>query len=117
MGRKRFPLAAAPADEGCAAPDQPATALDRAAADDARRAELAALTVALISARVERGEDLRAAVVDVVATVFGSGTAAEALDRMPGQAGLDDAELVQARLADPQNVDRIVAVVLGLLER
>jgi hypothetical protein len=52
----------------------------------------------------------------VIATVFGSGTAAEVLDRMPGQGG-DDSELIEARLADPRTVDRIIAVVLELLEQ
>jgi hypothetical protein len=114
LGHKRFPLAAH-ADGTGIAPDQPPTALDASAVDDARRVELAALAVALIAARVERGDDTRAAVVGVIATVFGSGTAAEVLDRMPGHGG-DDPELIEARLADPRTVDRIVAVVLELLE-
>jgi hypothetical protein len=116
MGHKRFPLTVAYADGAGTAPDQPPTALDASAVDDARRVELAALAVALITARVERGGDVRAVVVDVIATVFGSGTAAEVLDRMPGQGG-DDSELIEARLADPRTVDRIIAVVLELLEQ
>jgi hypothetical protein len=116
LGHKRFPLAVAHWDGAGTVPDQPPTALDTSAADDARRAELAALAVALIAARVERGDAVRAAVVDVIAMLFGSGTAAEVLDRMPGQDS-GDHDLVKARLADPGTVDRIVAVVLDLLEQ
>lgn len=114
MGHKRFPLVAGHADGTGAVPDRPPTALDAAAADDAREAELAALAVVAIAGRLERGDDLRVAVVDVIATVFGTGTAAEGLDRLPGQdAGVD--ELISTRLADPRTVDRIVALVLELL--
>lgn len=115
MGHKRFPLVASPPDGSGTAPDVPPTALDAADAVDARRVELAALAVALIGARAERGDDLRTVTVEVVETVFGSGPATETLDLMPGQAGLDEPELVQARLADPRTTDRIVAVMLDVL--
>jgi hypothetical protein len=115
MGRKRFPLAAAQAADGTA-PDQPPAALDVWADADARRAELAALAVAVIADRVERGNDVRAAVVDVISMLFGTGAVADVLDRTPGQDG-GDHEFVSARLADPRTVDGIVAVVLELLKQ
>jgi hypothetical protein len=109
MGRKRSPLAWAYHD-GVEPRPEPAQAAD----DDARLDELAALAVAVIGARVERGEDTRQAVIDVIARIFGAGTGSESMDRLPGHDNADD-ERVNTRLADPKTVDRIVAVVLELL--
>jgi hypothetical protein len=113
MGHKRFPLAMVHPDSADATPDQPPAAMDLAAAYDARLAELATLAVALIGARVERGDDLRATVIDVIGTVFGSSPAADLVDRMPEEG--DGYDVVHARLADQRTVDRIVAEVLDLL--
>jgi hypothetical protein len=113
MGRKRLPLAWTYHDDAEPTPD-PAQADRDAQADDARRNELAALAVATIGARLERGEDIRPLVIDVISAVFGAGTGSENMDRFPGQDNADD-ERVKARLADPKTVDRIVEVVLELL--
>lgn len=108
MGRKEFPVAHWQEM-------QPIEALGTSTAHDARMAEAAALAVSVITASVERGgADLTATVVSVIGDLFGSGTAAELLDRVPG----DDSEdhgLIAARLADPRTRDRIIAVVLDLL--
>ncbi|MGX7826041.1 hypothetical protein ACTG9Q_13200 [Actinokineospora sp. 24-640] len=71
--------------------------------------ELAELAVAAIEDRVGQGQDLRAAVVVVVAEVFGGGTAV-------GPAA-DLGPVVDARLADDAVVDRIIAVVQDALAR
>jgi hypothetical protein len=115
MGHKQFPPATRRDGTG-SAPDHPPAPAGAGAADDARQAELAALAVDVVAARLERGDDPRTAVVEVVETLFGAGTAADVLDRMPGQDGVDH-DIITARLADPRTVDRIVAVVLDLLER
>lgn len=114
LGHKQLPLAL-PHRSGCGpGPDQPPTALERGVADDNRRAELAALAVDVIAARLARGDDAKETVVEVIGSLFGAGTAAETMDRAPGQGG-DDGEVVDACLADPGTVDRVVAVVLDLL--
>lgn len=115
MGRKRIPLAKSYRDGS----DEPAADLGRPVvdahdADEARRIELAALAIEAIRARVDRGEDLRAAVVDIISTVFGSGTGSESIDRLPGHDFGDD-EHVGFRLADSETVDRIVALILEML--
>ncbi|GHJ48944.1 hypothetical protein Cs7R123_62860 [Catellatospora sp. TT07R-123] len=113
MGRKALPMAVHDADGGD--PVDPGWAAQEAdLADDARRAELAELTVLLVGQRLARGEDVREVVVDVVATLFGSGTASEEMGRAPGLGSTDD-EQVMRRLAEPETVDRIVALVLDLL--
>jgi hypothetical protein len=114
MGRKRPPLAVPEWNTAEPAPGSGQALSDAHASDDARRNELAALAVAVIAARVERGEEVRAAVIDVISEVFGTGTGSEDLDRLPGWAR-DDEEQVNDRLADPKTVDSIVAVVLDLL--
>lgn len=114
MGRKRPPLVIAHQDSPESPPHPAQAVLAAHVADDARRAELAALAVAVISARAERGHDIRAVVIEVISTLFGSGTGSEDLDRLPGYDPGDD-ERVDFCLADPETVDRIVAVVLDLL--
>lgn len=115
MARKQLPVVGTPRDS--IEPFLDPSELARAAhvADDARRAELAALAVTIVAARVERGDDPRTAVVDAVTVLFGSGTGSESIDRLPGQDCTDD-EKVMARLADPATIDRIVAVMLELLQ-
>lgn len=115
MGRKRFPLARSHMDGPQeAAADLGRAALDAEITDDDRRFELAALAFEAIRVRTERGDDLRAAVVDVISTVFGAGTGSENMHRMPGHDSGDD-EQVSFRLADSGTVDRIVAVVFEML--
>ncbi len=114
MGHKRPPSVGNHHDGWELAHDPGQAALEAHTTDDARRAELAALAVAAIKARVERGEQLRAVVVDVISTAFGAGSGSESLDRLPGY-DCDDDQWVAARLADAKSVDRIVEAVLDLL--
>ena len=116
MGHKRAPLLANHRDGLDPAQDHGQAAQEAHALDEARRVELAGLMVEAIRTRIERGEDVRTVVVDVISTAFGAGTGSESLDRLPGDDCADD-ERVNARLADPDTVERIVAVVLDLLSR
>lgn len=116
MGQKRFPLAKSYRDTSDEpAPDPGRPLMDALAADDARRTELATLAIEAIRARVDRGEDAPAAVLGVISTIFGSGTGSESIDRLPGEDSGDDVQ-VAFRLADRETVDRLVAVVLKILE-
>lgn len=114
MGRKALPLTASRADGSAPVADPQRAAQEADAADDARRAELAELAFIVMRKRLDRGEDARTVVVDVVSTLFGSGDGSQELDRAPGLGNADD-ERVIARLTDPVAVDRIVALVLELL--
>jgi hypothetical protein len=87
LGRKRAPLVVG------APPTLAATA---PADDDAELTLQAAAAVQAIEARVARGEPVRAAAVDVIATVFGDEVAARAL-------------------AERATVDRIVAAATGIV--
>ncbi len=82
--------------------------------DDARLLDLAALAVAAIEERLARGEAPEAAVASILRTVFGSGTGAEHLDRIPGDEPAEEAR-VDELLADPRSLDRIVREVLDIL--
>ncbi|GAA1629618.1 hypothetical protein [Catellatospora bangladeshensis] len=76
--------------------------------------DLAALAFAALELRLARGEEPRAAVSEVLRTVFAAGSGRESLDRLPGaSAGAD--EWVLAQLADPAAVARITDAVLALL--
>ena len=76
--------------------------------------DLAALAFAALELRLARGEEPRAAVSEVLRTVFAAGSGRESLDRLPGaSAGAD--EWVLAQLADPAAVARITEAVLALL--
>ncbi|MDT5029032.1 MAG: hypothetical protein QOE61_5458 [Micromonosporaceae bacterium] len=88
--------------------------IDRDEMDDARLADLASTAVAAIEAQLRRGADPRDAVQTVLRTVFGSGTGAEELDRVPRR-GPGDAERVAAMLADPATIERITAAALDIL--
>jgi hypothetical protein len=84
-------------------------------ADDDVLLDLAADAVGEIALRLRLGHDPRTAVIDVLMALFGPGTGAEGLDRLPGEtSGVD--EVVLALLADPAAIDRITLVVLDLIE-
>lgn len=106
LGRKRPPLAAGDSDAryGTGPGGQ----------DDNALRDLAALAVAALEARLGRGEEPRAAVSEVLATVFAAGSGTESLDRLPGTSSGAD-EWVLAQLADPAAVARITDAVLALL--
>jgi hypothetical protein len=82
--------------------------------DDARLLELAAQAISTLAARLDRREDPRTTVAEVLCAVFGGGTGAERIDVVPG-ALADEEELIAAMVADPESLDRIVDVVLQLV--
>jgi hypothetical protein len=83
---------------------------------DVRLTGLASTAVQAIAAGIRRGDDPRETVVQVLRTVFGSGSGSDALDRAPGAGiGLDDR--VPALVRDPRVVDRIVVQVMGIIGR
>ena len=115
LGRKQAPLFPANGNDPNLGREQPHLALTpRHESDDARLAELAALAVKAIEARLRQGEDPRSAVEAVLRTVFGSETGVEHMDRVPGADPAED-ERVAALLADPQSLDRLVSAVLNIV--
>ncbi|WP_117211576.1 hypothetical protein [Allorhizocola rhizosphaerae] len=50
----------------------------------------------------------------MISMIFGAGTGVEAFDRLPGAHNAEDGQVI-CRLGDPANVDRIVKIVLGLM--
>jgi hypothetical protein len=79
-------------------------------AEDALLSELAAAAIDAIADRIARGEDPRTVVEDIVRTVFGAGTGADEMDRVPG------AGSAGALFADKESVNRIVGRVLAILD-
>jgi hypothetical protein len=115
IGRKQAPLSAdSDADDTV---ERSYLALTpRQEADDIALADLAAVAIEAMASRMARGEDVQAVVVDVIRTLFGSGTGADRMDRPPGT-DADVDEQVCERLDDPESVDRIVDVVLDIVRR
>lgn len=115
LGRKQAPVFPAQRSHHAQGNDRPQLALiDRHETDDAHLAELASTAVAAIEERLRAGADPRDAVQSVVRSVFGGGTAAEEMDRVPGGAS-GDAERAVAMLADPATIDRITTAALDIL--
>lgn len=112
LGRKQAPvLPAAGSDE---MGDLPALSLtDPHERDDALLEELAAAAVGWIDQRLQRGEEARVAVVEVIGTVFDRGGEVR-LDQPP-HATEDGTDRVAALLVDQRAVDRIVTTVLAIL--
>jgi hypothetical protein len=100
-------------------PDDPAREPTRLALvedheiDDARLLSQAAVAVSRLTARLQRGNASRQTVVEILRSSFCSGTGAEELGRMPG-AGTSIDETLDALLADPDVVERVVAVMAEL---
>jgi hypothetical protein len=83
---------------------------------DVLLSDLVALAVDAMAARMARGEDRWTVVVDIIHTVFGSGSGAEQPDRV-ACAGSGRDERARAIVADPEVVGRIVREVLDILAR
>jgi hypothetical protein len=80
--------------------------------DESRLLDVASLALDAMMRRIERGEDPRTVVSEVVRMAFRDGTA-DGLDRAPGTSSV--AERAAELVADQAVVDRVVATVLGLL--
>ena len=116
LGRKEAPLLAS--DGSAADPMRERSQLalvQRHEADDALLSALASGAIDAMAVRIARGEDRHLVVVDIIGTVFGSGTGAEHLDQPPG-AGSGEDERVRLLLADPDSIDRLVHQVLEILD-
>ncbi|MFI5707058.1 hypothetical protein [Kribbella sp. NPDC051620] len=81
--------------------------------DEAVLHELANVSIEVMIARIDGGEDATVVITDVLGTVFGSLPAPHDLERMPAdEGGLHQAA---ALIDDPVELERIVAAVLDLL--
>jgi hypothetical protein len=112
LGRKQAPVVSAQRS-----PSEPANHLaltDHHEADEAHLRTLADAAVRAIERRLGRGETPAAAVRAVVAQVFGGGTGAEDLHRLPGTAPAAG-ERVAGLLADPAVIERVTGAVLQIL--
>ncbi len=116
LGRKPVPVLYAQRTDPDAGMLEPWSAVRarQQEADDARLLHLAATALEEIVLRIRLGHDRRTAVYDVLTALFGPGTGAEELDRLPGEGSGTD-EAVLASLADPKTIERIASVVLSLL--
>jgi hypothetical protein len=114
LGRKQAPLLPSEATDDRARnlPYLPLTHVDDTT--NALLSEFAGLAIGAMAVRMARGEDPRTVVVDILRTMFGSGTGAEQMDRPPGAGSVED-ESALATLGDPHAVDRIVREVLDIL--
>lgn len=81
---------------------------------DGQLVGLAGDAIEAVEARLRDGQDLRAAVVDVLTTAFNGGVGTEDMDRVPGDVPGTDEQVVR-RLADPETVDRIVKAFLDII--
>jgi hypothetical protein len=110
LGRKQAPLLATDTTA-----DRAYTPLTEPnGTENALLSEFAAVAIDAMAARMARGEDSRTVVVDIIRAVFGSGTGAEQMDRLPGAGSAED-ESARVTLGDPESVDRIVREVLDIL--
>jgi hypothetical protein len=81
---------------------------------DARLRNLADLAVDAIARRLTAGEEATEAVRTVLGVVFGGGTGADGLGDVPG-AGADHDERLEALIADPATVQRVVEAVVDII--
>jgi hypothetical protein len=115
LGRKQPPVPLSSRSDQVNDSDLPHLALvERHEIDDGHLAKLASAAVDAIADMLRRGEDPATVVHSVLQTVFGGGTGAEGLDRIPGTGPAED-ERVVALVADPETIDRITKTVLKIL--
>jgi len=114
LGRKRAPVVTVLTKDGRYAEPPTLSLVDEHALDDEHLAALATDAIAAMQARIGRGEDGRAVVVDVIRTVFCADLGTRDLDRAPHVATNDD-ESVLALLDDPEQARRVVNTVLAII--
>jgi hypothetical protein len=114
MGHKQAPVA--PRAHSDMSALEPAYVIQMAHAEamDVYILEVVEAALESIEFRIGRGEDPRTVIVDVLTTAFTSGTGAEDLAERP-DSGTDLSEALARRIAEPETLDRIVAVCLELL--
>jgi hypothetical protein len=114
LGRKQAPTT--PRTRGDADAREPAF-LPTAQPDeraDTRLVGLAGDAIDAVETRLKRGEDLRSAILAVLATTFGRGTGADEMECAPGSGSCADERVVKL-LADPGVVDRVAAAFLEII--
>lgn len=84
--------------------------------DDARLTALAEEALAALRVRLARGEDARSAVSAVVRAVFGVARETDLEIECPPLTGSSPVEVVTRLLDDPDQIDRITARVLAVLQ-
>jgi hypothetical protein len=107
LGAKAAPVAATP--QAGAADYRPLAMVSSADIDEARLTAVAATGVDSITRALTGGADPSAAVIRVVTTLFGAGTAKEEIDRIPGIEPAVE-ERISELFGDPAIVARVVAV-------
>jgi hypothetical protein len=113
LGRKQTPVLLPPrtTDDKPAELD-PLLLVSRDERDDALLDALAAEAIDVLSLRLQRGDDPRAAVVEVLTTVFGA--LPVEVDQAPGTAESTPDQVV-ALIRDEETLNRIVTTVLDLI--
>ncbi|HKT03485.1 MAG TPA: LuxR C-terminal-related transcriptional regulator [Rugosimonospora sp.] len=106
LGRKPAPLAPEPPTDSDSAPLQ---LTEPHEADDARLLELATLAIQAIEQRLQKGDDPRSAVIEVLRIAFGS-TSEPYLDQLPDVS-------IDAVLSNPATLDHIVTDVIKVLDQ
>lgn len=77
---------------------------------------LAWTAVRVLERRLARGDDVRETIVEVVGEVFGAGSGAEEMDRVPGSGG-DARERIASLILEPEVLERVVAAVYEIFEK
>lgn len=117
LGRKQAPVhCPSRTSSGGHAEPEPLVLVERHEKDDALLLELASRAIALMERRVAAGEDVHVVATEVLEAVFGAVPVSHDLDCLPGHepAGPDQ---VVALISDPERLRRVVASVVGLLQR
>jgi len=114
MGSKRAPVVTLLTEDGRNAEPPSLSLVEDHELDDEHLAGLAADAIAAMRARIGRGEDRRAVVVDVIRAVFCADLGTRDLDRAPHVA-TNDHESVQALFDDPERARRVVDAVLAIV--
>ncbi len=84
-------------------------------AEDDRLRHLAALAMDTIRQRLADGGDPQTVVIETFSHLFGAGTGADEMDRIPGETSPDD-EILE-RVADPAVIERVLKTIAGMQVR
>jgi len=115
LGRKQAPLLPARREDWDRSED--VEYVTHSTADttvEALLAHLACTAVEVLEQRLRKGDDVREAVIEVVSEVFGAGTGAEEIDRLPGT-GSDAQDRIASLILEPDVLDRVIETVLEII--